>query len=217
MVILWRCAYKLARKWKIAGSDINPAAGAKLFECNNARELLDAKWEHFDLEHRSWRTPTSKTGKARHVPLSAAMLSVLSQLPRWPGCSYVVPNPKTKLPYVSIFCSWNTARKQAGLPEVRMHDLRHGMASNMVNSGRSILEVSKVLGHTQLKTSQRYSHLSNETLLAAVDASANAIGTDWGPAQTVKAVRIWLWWRRKKLLCHPVQWVVTVGLGGSLA
>ena len=67
-----------------------------------------------------------------------------------------------------------------------MHDLRHSMASNMVNSGRSILEVAKVLGHTQLKTSQRYSHLSNETLLAAVDASANATGTDWGPARSTK-------------------------------
>jgi site-specific recombinase XerD len=41
------------------------------------------------------------------------------------------------------------------------------MASNMVNSGRSIYEVSKVLGHSQLKTSQRYAHLSQETLLAA--------------------------------------------------
>ena len=67
-----------------------------------------------------------------------------------------------------------------------MHDLRHSMASNMVNSGRSIYEVAKVLGHTQLKTSQRYSHLSNETLLAAVDASANATGTDWGPARSTK-------------------------------
>ena len=57
----------------------------------------------------------------------------------------------------------------------------------MVNSGRSIYEVAKVLGHTQLKTSQRYSHLSNETLLAAVDASANAAGTDWGPAQKTTA------------------------------
>jgi hypothetical protein len=131
--------------------------------------------------------PTSKTGKARHVPLSVALLSVLAQLPRWKDCSYVVPNPKTKQPYVSVFCSWNTARKQAGLPEVRMHDLRHSMASNMVNSGRSILEASKVLGHTELKTSQRYSHLSHETLLAAVDASANATGIDWGPAQKAKA------------------------------
>ena len=63
-----------------------------------------------------------------------------------------------------------------------MHDLRHSMASNMVNSRRSIYEVAKVLGHTQLKTSAQYSHLSNETLLAAVDAAAEATGgTNWRP------------------------------------
>ena len=155
------------------------------------RELLDSKWENFDIERRTWRIPTTKAGKARHVPLSAAVLSVLAQVPRLADCPYVVPNPKTRQPYVSIFCSWNTARKAAGLPEVRMHDLRHSMASNMVNSGRSIYEVAKVLGHTQLKTSQRYSHLNQETLLAAVDASANAAGSGWGslavPAQTAKA------------------------------
>ena len=150
------------------------------------RELLDARWQDFDTQRRTWRIPMTKSGKPRHAPLSAAAVSILAQLPRWPGCDYVVPNPKTKKPYVSIFCSWNTARKQAGLPEVRMHDLRHSMASNMVNSGRSIYEVAKVLGHTQLKTSQRYSHLSQETLLAAVDASANATGTDWGPARSTK-------------------------------
>jgi integrase len=155
------------------------------------RELLDSKWEHFDIERRTWRIPTTKAGKSRHVPLSAAVLAILAQVPRFDGCPYVVPNPKTRKPYVSIFASWNTARKAAGLPEVRMHDLRHSMASNMVNSGRSIYEVAKVLGHTQLKTSQRYSHLNQETSLAAVDASANAAGSGWGqvsvPAQVVKA------------------------------
>ena len=43
-----------------------------------------------------------------------------------------------------------------------------------------------MLWHTQLKTSQRYSQLSQETLLAAVDASANATGIDWSAAQTAK-------------------------------
>lgn len=151
------------------------------------RELLEAQWEHFDLERRSWRIPMSKSGKARYVPLSTTVLEVLAQLPRWPGCPYLVPNPKSREPFVSVFCSWNTARKHAGLPEVRMHDLRHSMASNMVNSGRSIYEVAKVLGHTQLKTSQRYSHLSQETLIAAVDAAANATGTNWSSAAAVKA------------------------------
>ena len=42
---------------------------------------------------------------------------------------------------------------------------------------------AKVFGVVQLKTSQRYSHLSNETLLSAVDAAAGATGSDWGVAQ----------------------------------
>lgn len=151
---------------------------------NRKRELLDAKWADFDLDRRSWRIPLAKSGKARHVPLSLAALDVLRQLPRWDGCPYVVPNPKTLKPYLSIYYSWNTARKAADLPDVRMHDLRHSMASNLVNSGISIYHVAKVLGHTQLKTTQRYSHLSQETLLAAVDAAANATGTDWGVSKT---------------------------------
>jgi integrase len=145
---------------------------------------LDAKWSDLDLERRNWRIPLSKSGKARHVPLSLAVVSVLQLIPRIEGCPYVVPNPKTKLPYVSVFCSWNTARKKAGLPDVRMHDLRHSFASNLVNAGRSIYEVARALGHTQIKTSSRYSHLSQDTMLAAVDAAAKATGTQWGAAQT---------------------------------
>jgi integrase len=140
------------------------------------RELLNAQWDHFDLERCTWRIPISKSGKARHVPLSSEVITLLRQLPRFDACSYVVPNPKTQLPYVSIFCSWNTARKQAGLPEVRMHDLRHSFASFLVNSGRSLYEVQNLLGHSQLVTTQRYAHLSQETLLDATNAAASAAG-----------------------------------------
>jgi len=134
------------------------------------RELLDAQWSHFDLERRTWRIPLSKDGRARHVPLSADVLAILARVPRWDGCPYVLPNPKTKKPYVSFFYSWDTARKQAGLPEVRVHDLRHSTDSFLVNSGRSLYEMQKILGHTQIKTTQRYAHLSQETLLEAVDS-----------------------------------------------
>lgn len=134
------------------------------------RELLDAQWSHLDLERRTWRIPLSKDGRARHVPLSADVLAILARVPRWDDCPYVLPNPKTRKPYVSFFYSWDTARKQAGLPEVRVHDLRHSTASFLVNSGRSLYEVQKILGHTQIKTTQRYAHLSQETLLEAVDS-----------------------------------------------
>ena len=140
------------------------------------RELLDSQWQDFDIERRSWRIPLTKSGKARHVPLSGSVLQVLAQLPRWEGCPYVVPNPKTRKPYVSFFIAWDTARKKAGLPDVRIHDLRHSFASFLINGGQSIYTVMKLLGHTQLKTTQRYSHLSPQTLLDATDAAANAAG-----------------------------------------
>lgn len=134
------------------------------------RELLDSQWDHFDLERRVWRIPLSKTGKARHVPLSADVIALLGQVPRWEDCPYVIPNPKTKQPYASVFYSWDTARKQVGLPEVRMHDLRHSKPSFLLNSGRSLYEVQKILGHTPLKTTQRYAHLSQANQLEAVDS-----------------------------------------------
>jgi len=148
------------------------------------RELLDSRWEDFDLDRRVWRIPFSKNGKSRHVPLPNAALEILNQLPRWDGRPYVIPNPETMKPHVQIHRAWNNARVAAGLSDVRIHDLRHSMASNMVNSGRSLYEVAKVLGHSQLKTTQRYAHLSQETLLDAVDAAAaKATGTDWGQTQ----------------------------------
>lgn len=58
-------------------------------------ELLDSRWEDFDREKRSWRIPLSKSGKSRHVPLSDGALHLLAQIPRWPGCPNVVPNPVT--------------------------------------------------------------------------------------------------------------------------
>jgi site-specific recombinase XerD len=73
------------------------------------------------------------------------------------------------------------------MPEVRVHDLRHSFASNCINQQVSIFEVSKLLGHAQVSTTARYSHLSQETLLAAVEASASGTRTDWGQAQAAKA------------------------------
>jgi site-specific recombinase XerD len=60
-----------------------------------------------------------------------------------------------------------------------MHDLRHRSASNLVNSGQSLYVVSSILGHAQMKTSARYAHLASETLLAAANAAADHMGTDW--------------------------------------
>ena len=139
------------------------------------REVLDARWEDFDFERRSWRIHTTKLGRPRHVPLSDGVISLLNSIPRF-DCEWVLPNPKTLKPYVQIFSSWDTARNAVGLSDVRMHDLRHSYASFLVNSGRTLYEVQRLLGHTQIKTTQRYAHLSPDTLLDATNAANRAVG-----------------------------------------
>lgn len=136
------------------------------------RELLDARWDNVDVKRRSWLIPTSKTGKPRHVPLSTAALAIIEKLPRFKDCPWLVPNPDTRLPFVSIKHGWQKAIKVAKLPGLRLHDLRHSAASFMVNSGVDLFAVGKVLGHASYQSTQRYSHLANDTLLKAVEAGA---------------------------------------------
>lgn len=143
------------------------------------RELLDARWEYVDLDRRRLYVPLSKSGKPRNIPLSMQAVEMIKRLPRWAGCPYVIPNPTTLKPYVSLYVAWHNARKRAGLGEVRIHDLRHTAASMLVQSNVPIYTVSKILGHTQLKTTERYSHLADETLLAAADTAATAMGSTW--------------------------------------
>jgi site-specific recombinase XerD len=57
-----------------------------------------------------------------------------------------------------------------------MHDLRHSFASFLINSGRSLYEVQNLLGHSQVSTTQRYAHLSQETLIDATNAVFKATG-----------------------------------------
>ena len=136
------------------------------------RELLDAKWENVDVERRTWLIPTSKTGKPRHVPLSTAALAIIEALPRFKDCPLLVPNPDTLKQFISLKNGWKRAIKVAKLPGLRIHDLRHSAASFMVNSGVDLFAVGKVLGHASYQSTQRYAHLANDTLLAAVEAGA---------------------------------------------
>ena len=139
------------------------------------REVLNARWADIDWRRKSWAIPRTKSGKVRHVPLSKGALEILQAIrpvptlggPRLP--EFIFINPRTGKPFVTIFISWNTARCEAGLPELRLHDLRHSFASFLVNAGRSLYEVQELLGHASIQTTSRYAHLSRERLAEAVE------------------------------------------------
>lgn len=146
------------------------------------RELLDARWCDIDFVGGVWRIPMTKSGKPLSVPLTreahALLRDLHARLPDLLGLAsnapseWVFPNPKTGKPFVSIFNSWNSARIEAGLPDLRIHDLRHSFASALVNHGVPIYDVQKLLGHQSIKTTERYSHLAPERLRASAGAAS---------------------------------------------
>lgn len=142
-------------------------------------ELASARWEHVDLERQTWLIPTSKNNMSRHVPLSSAAVDVIKALPRYEKSPYLFTNPKTLTRYVSFKKSWQSARKAAGMPDLRIHDCRHSAASLWINSGVDLYTVGNLLGHKDYRSTTIYAHIASDTLLAAVEAGAEKLKGSW--------------------------------------
>ncbi|HHU94025.1 MAG TPA: site-specific integrase [Alcaligenaceae bacterium] len=139
------------------------------------KEVLNARWSDINFDKAQWRIEFNKSGKTRYVPLSDGAITLLRSVERSPGVEHIFFNPDTKKAYVNIYHAWNRVRKAAGIKDVRVHDLRHSPASFLVNQGRPIYEVQKILGHANVRTTERYAHLSQETLLAATNIVSDIV------------------------------------------
>lgn len=132
-------------------------------------EILKARWEHVNIEQRLLTIPLSKSGKPRHIVLSDAAIAVIRSIPQINGSQWLFPGHAQGKPLSDLYLFWNKIRKELGLRDVRIHDLRHTFASFLVNSGHSLYEVQKMLGHADPRTTMRYAHLGQEALLAAAE------------------------------------------------
>jgi integrase len=144
-------------------------AAVRLLVFTGARrgEIVELRWEWVDFERACLRLPDSKTG-AKAIPLSAPALQVLARLER--RSPWVLPTAAGDGP-VSLSKPWERARRHAGLPGVRLHDLRHTFASILASSGTSLIVIGRVLGHTVPATTARYAHLSDDPVREAAEAA----------------------------------------------
>jgi integrase len=140
-------------------------------------EALSAKWADIDRSTRVWRIPAtvSKSRKIRVVPLNDSALEVLAELDTEGEFDGLFVNRQTGKPYTTIMKVWSRLRLKAGLPFLRIHDLRHMYASFLVNSGRTLYEVQACLGHSDPKVTMRYSHLSSKSMQEAANSASLAI------------------------------------------
>lgn len=141
-------------------------------------------WRDIDFSNRVWIVPKSKNGRSRRIILNSAAVTVLHAtretaerlLLSTSAASPVFTNPKTRRAYHSFDLCWYSARTVAGLEDVRLHDLRHTFASLLINKGVSIYEVQRLLGHSSVQMTQRYAHLTPDTLHSRAEVLADVIG-----------------------------------------
>ncbi len=136
-------------------------------------EIQTLKWEY--ITDNGMDLPDTKTG-ARRIPLPSAARAVLSTLPRTPGNPFVIQGKLEGKYATEMQHPWRRVRAQAGLSDVRIHDLRHTYASNAVSSGMPIQMVGRLLGHTQLQTTMRYAHLADDPVRQAAEKNAEMLG-----------------------------------------
>ena len=137
-------------------------------------EIMTLQWDYVDFEARTLNLPDSKSG-AKKVFLGRPACELLEKAPRLPGNPWVITGmlPGARLTDLQPF--WQRVRARAGLPEVRIHDLRHTFASTAIAAGHSLPIIGKLLGHTQVQTTARYAHLAAQPAMIAADSITDVL------------------------------------------
>jgi integrase len=146
-------------------------------------EVQAMQWGHLDLKRGVWSKPAEMVKQKRDhiIPLSQAALDVLKSIK--PGKSpWVFPSTESASGHrAELKKGWAALLKRAGIEGLRLHDLRHSFASQLVSSDASLPMVGALLGHSNVSTTQRYSHLFDDPLRKAVEqVGAVVIGNGGG-------------------------------------
>jgi integrase len=151
-------------------------------------EITHARWDYLDWEKRTLLVPLAKSGKPRSIALNVPAIELLRSIPRLDLNPYILPSPVTGEPSPSLFFPWQRIRTRAGMPDLRLHDLRHSFASFLVNNGVSLYVVQGLLGHAHTKYTQRYAHLTPDTLRDAAETVASVIAGAGAQAQGASSI-----------------------------
>ena len=156
-----------ASPFAVAAIRVAAMSGLRISEC------LSMRWEHVSFETGRVVLPETKTGR-RVVPLAAPVLELLSQLPRINGCPWVFAGARNGAPvtYKTTRDLFAAACEAAGLADVRLHDLRRSVATNLAAAGVNAYTLRDVLGHATLTMSNRYVRAAGDALTDATERAA---------------------------------------------
>ncbi len=135
-------------------------------------EIVRLRWAEVDGD--TLALGETKTGP-RTVPLNRQARAILERQPREES-PFVFPSPldpsRPRGPHLGL---WYRARREAGIQDVRLHDLRHTHASHAVMNGVPVPVVSRLLGHSNTRMTLRYAHLGDRDIEEAAERTGLAI------------------------------------------
>ena len=137
-------------------------------------EMLGLNWQRVDLKANLVHLGAehTKAGKRRSVPLNDEARTALLNRARFraqycPASPWVFTNRKGER-IESIKTSFSSACEIAGIENFTVHDLRHTCAAWLVSAGASLIEVRDLLGHSTIRMTEKYAHLSPDNVRSAV-------------------------------------------------
>ena len=137
-------------------------------------EVLTLKWDDVDRTARVLRLRDSKTGP-RMVPLTGPVLKVLDGIERAEGVPWVLRGTKPDSRLACLSSYWQRIKKETGLHDVRVHDLRHSYASRALALGEGLPVIGRLLGHVTVGTTAKYAHLVRDAEKAAAARTSDSI------------------------------------------
>lgn len=133
-------------------------------------EVLDLRWDYIDTTLGSVTWPTTKTGIKR-FPLTPSIQTLLAEVPPVLGSPFVLAHPTTGKPLAAVRKAWRQVRVEAGLPSLRLHDLRHVFGTRSRQEG-DVQDAQALLAHRQIATTLRYTHPTMSELTTVAEATA---------------------------------------------
>ena len=134
-------------------------------------EILNLKWQDIDFSRRVITVHKTKNKDPKVIPLNNTAIEILSGKSRVVTISGYVFSTQNG----TMISRWNLQRefkhalRKAEIENFRFHDLRHTFATRLVQSGIDLYTVSKLLGHRDITTTQRYAHHYPESLRSGVE------------------------------------------------